>query len=71
MTKIEVRYIDKQKDMVYSIKHDPIFVEKYCLQDNCIQFNCTSGCEMIIPFNNVLSIKVWEESGKINESKNN
>ena len=70
MTRIEIRYVDKQKDMDYHIKDDPIYVEKYFLHDNCIQFNITEGCEVIIPFDNVLSIKVWEESDKVNESKN-
>jgi len=74
MTKIEIHYVNGD-GMIYSIKDDPIYAEKYWIKDGCISFDAVSAhildsYEMIIPFNNVMSIKVWKEGDNIDEGKN-
>ena len=73
MTKIEIHYVNGE-GVVYPTKK--FYDDAYYLKDNYIQFDVASikhapdEYKMIVPFNNVASIKIWEESDKVNESKN-
>ena len=73
MTKIEVHYVDGD-GIVYPAKDSYPIAEKYYIQDGTIQFTTIAAhtlieSEIIIPFNNVVSIKIWKEGDEVNESK--
>jgi hypothetical protein len=68
MAKIEVRYI-KGVTVNYSVEEHSVQVGDYYIQNNCIEFDGIdingNKAVTIIPFNNVLSIKIYNEEEKI------
>jgi len=61
MTKIKVYYADRKTKVTYSVEETSIQMEDYLLRNNCIEFDAAEGSTIVIPFNNVLSIKIYKE----------
>lgn len=71
MTKIEVHYVNGD-GIVYYVDSNSAYGSTYTVDTNCIRFRSVASqtldiSRVLIPFNNVVSIKIWEESDDVDE----
>ena len=82
MTKIEVHYVNGD-GIVYHVVEPVVADRTYYVNPTYIEFKTVQArtlvtedgltkmvaAHIMVPFNNVISIKIWEESDKANEGK--
>lgn len=74
MTKIEVHYINGEY-IYYRVKDPVVGDQMYYETNTSVEFKAVDAhtlkpSTVIIPLNNVMSIKIWEEGDEVDEGKN-